>query len=174
MSQTFSSIRPDELDRYRQAEPRPQLVDCRSAGEFAAGHVPGSVNIPVEELEARSHDLDPERPVVFICRSGQRAVTAARLLARGAPVAVLDGGITAWQRSGHEVIVNAPSTWSLERQVRLIAGSTAALGGVGSFLDPRWAAVPLVVGLGLAFAAITNSCAVGGLLMRMPWNRRHA
>jgi Protein of unknown function (DUF2892) len=111
---------------------------------------------------------------VFICASGARAAAASRLVGPETPVAVLDGGTRAWAASGRELVATAASTWSLERQVRLIAGSTAAAGGIGSFLDVRWAALPVLIGLGLAFAAVTNTCAIGELLMRMPWNRRQA
>jgi rhodanese-related sulfurtransferase len=174
MTQEIQSLRPDELDHYGDDGLLPQLIDCRSAGEFAAGHVPGSVNIPVEELGARRHDIDPGRPVVFICASGRRARTAADLITSGTAVAVLDGGIKAWAGSGRELIVNAASTWSLERQVRLVAGSLVALGGIGSFQDIRLAVVPVLIGLGLTFAAVTNTCTLGEALMRMPWNRRRA
>jgi rhodanese-related sulfurtransferase len=172
MNQTVQTFGPDQLDRFRHDPSLPQLIDCRSAGEFAAGHVPGSLNIPVEELPSRLHDIDPSRPVVFICASGRRARVAADLVAGGTPVSVLDGGVNAWKGSGREVIVNAPSTWAIERQVRLIAGSFAALGGIGAFFNPAWAALPVFIGLGLTFAAVTNTCAMGEVLMQMPWNRR--
>lgn len=69
MTQTFTAIGPDQLDRYRHHPVLPQLVDCRSRGEFAAGHVPGSVNIPVEELAARLHDIDTA--VTNTCAMGE-------------------------------------------------------------------------------------------------------
>jgi rhodanese-related sulfurtransferase len=172
MANTIQTVRPEDLEGYRRGGSRPQLVDCRSSGEFAAGHIPGSVNIPVDELAARRHDLDPDRPVVFICASGRRARAAVELVESGAAVAVLDGGINAWSHSGREVITNAASTWSLERQVRLVAGSVVALGGMAGFLDVRWGIVPVLVGFGLAVAAVTNTCALGQVLMLMPWNRR--
>jgi rhodanese-related sulfurtransferase len=166
-------VHPDELERYRH-DAAPQLIDCRSPGEFAAGHIPGSVNIPLEEIGARTHDIDTARPVVFICASGRRATAAAERIASGTPVAVLEGGVTTWAGSGRELIVTAASTWALERQVRLAAGSIAALGAIAGLFDPRWATVPIFIGLGLTVAALTNTCAMGTLLMRMPWNRRRA
>jgi rhodanese-related sulfurtransferase len=49
-----------------------QLVDVRSATEFRAGHIPGAINIPMDEVESRLLDLDANRPIVLICQSGQR------------------------------------------------------------------------------------------------------
>lgn len=57
-----------------------QLVDVRSPGEFAAGNAPDSVNIPLQELDARAKELDPERWVVVACASGTRSAIAARRL----------------------------------------------------------------------------------------------
>ena len=174
MKQWLVHVRPDELDRSLHDRVPPQLIDCRSPGEFAAGHIPGSINIPAEELGPRAHDIDASRPIVFVCASGSRAASAAELVGTGAAVAVLEGGTNAWAATGRELVVNAASTWSLERQVRLAAGSLAALGGLAGLVDPRWATVPILVGLGLTFAAVTNTCAMASVLMRMPWNRRRA
>lgn len=172
MTTLHSVIHPRDIDAT--SHDRPQLIDCRSSGEFASGHIPGSINIPLEELRARMGDIDASRPVVFVCASGRRARAAADLVATGTPVSVLDGGVQAWTADGRRLVVNAASTWSIERQVRLAAGSIVALAAAGSLLDPRWTTVPILVGLGLTFAALTNTCAVGSLLMRMPWNRRHS
>lgn len=175
MDATARFFSADELDSFRHDTAAPQLIDCRSEAEFASGHIPGSVNIPVEQLSVRSHDVDPARPVVFICASGRRARLAADLVAGGTSVAVLEGGVSAWSRSGRELIVTGPSTWSLERQVRLVAGVLTGAGGLAAiFVDPRWAVVPAAVGVGLAAAALTNTCAMASLLMQMPWNRRQA
>lgn len=57
-----------------------QLVDVRSTGEYAASHVPGTVNIPLQEIAARARELDPERWVVVACASGTRSAFAARKL----------------------------------------------------------------------------------------------
>lgn len=72
------------------------LLDVRTPGEFADGHVQGALNIPVQELEARVAELDASRPVVVYCRSGNRSGTAATMLrARGFEVTDL-GPMSAW------------------------------------------------------------------------------
>lgn len=62
------------------------LLDVRSSGEFSEGHLPGAVNVPVQELEASLGSLSPDkaRPIVVYCRSGVRSARArSRLLQAG-------------------------------------------------------------------------------------------
>ncbi len=75
-----------------------QLVDVRTPDEFTAGHIPGAVNIPLQELEHRMRELEPkEQPVVVYCRSGSRSGSAARLLESAGYRAVFDlGPISRW------------------------------------------------------------------------------
>lgn len=74
------------------------LVDVRTREEFAAGHVQGAVNIPVQELERRIGELpDKAKPVVVYCRSGARSRSAASLLRQRGYTAVHDlGPMSAW------------------------------------------------------------------------------
>jgi phage shock protein E len=63
------------------AEGGARVIDVRTAGEFAEGHVPGAVNIPFDQLGARAAELgDPARPVVLYCRTGRRSGLAAGTL----------------------------------------------------------------------------------------------
>ena len=75
-----------------------RLVDVRTEGEFAAGHVPGAVNIPVQELGRRVGELEPkDRPVVLYCRSGSRSSRAAHMLRSAGFSHVHDlGGMSRW------------------------------------------------------------------------------
>lgn len=75
-----------------------RLVDVRTPGEFAAGHIPGALNIPVQQLDARMSELLPkDEPVVVYCRSGHRSGTAARLLKNAGFNAVRDlGPMSRW------------------------------------------------------------------------------
>ena len=79
------------------------LVDVRGRDEFATAHIPGSINIPLDELPARLSDV-PNTTVYLLCGSGKRSGQAAALLAgRGHDVVNVAGGITEWYRSGHPV-----------------------------------------------------------------------
>ena len=74
------------------------VLDVRSPEEFAAGHIPGAVNIPIEQLRGRLDELPRDRPIVAYCKVGQRGYLATRLLAdRGYPVRNLSGGFSTYQ-----------------------------------------------------------------------------
>lgn len=72
-------LTPDQA--HRMVAEGALLVDVRSPAEFAAGHLPGALNIPVHEIEAREAELAPrDRPLVLYCRSGNRSARAAAAL----------------------------------------------------------------------------------------------
>ena len=75
-----------------------RLVDVRTPGEFAAGHIAGAINIPVQQLDARVSELQPkDAAVVVYCRSGHRSGNAARMLKSAGFVAVHDlGPMSRW------------------------------------------------------------------------------
>jgi rhodanese-related sulfurtransferase len=78
-----------------------QLVDVRYPNEWEAGHIDGAVHIPGDYIFDRVGELDPNRPVVTVCRSGSRSAEAAEDLAsEGFDVQNLDGGMDAWVAEG--------------------------------------------------------------------------
>jgi glyoxylase-like metal-dependent hydrolase (beta-lactamase superfamily II) len=89
------------------------LVDVRSAEEFNGpdGRIPGSLLIPLPELERRLGEIPAERPVVVLCHSGSRSALATQeLIKAGRPqVANLRGGLRAWQREGLPLEHNSPN-----------------------------------------------------------------
>lgn len=97
--QNYSNIDVDEFARFiRQAQV--QLLDVRTAKEFAAGHISGANLLDMQckgfEQQAQ-HRLDPSRPVAVYCRSGKRsAIAAGKLADLGFKVTNLEGGILAW------------------------------------------------------------------------------
>lgn len=152
----------------------PRVLDVRTPAEFETSHIPGAYNAPLDTLrehraELRRH-LDED--VVLVCRSGARAAQAEEALAGvGLPgLRVLDGGMTAWESAGAPVN-QGKQTWELERQVRLVAGSLVAAGVLGSVKVPALKWVAGAIGVGLTGAALTNTCAMGMALAKMPWNR---
>jgi len=148
-----------------------KLIDVRSAAEFASGHIPGAINVPLEQVEARMADIG-EGPVVMICGAGTRAAIAAGWLEGRQPVSALQGGTAAWRRAGLPLVACAPSRWALERQVRLAAGVIVLAGTLLSVMvNPKWVYLAMFVGAGLTFAGATNICGMAVVLARMPWNR---
>lgn len=167
-------ITPEELRDWMAAKDAPRVLDVRSPAEFSSSHVAGSWNVPLDLLREHRDELREhlDQDVVLICRSGARAGQAETLLAgAGLPnLHVLDGGILAWEQAGAP-LNRGRARWDLERQVRLVAGTLVLVGVLASIIWPpaRW--LSAAVGAGLAFAAVTNSCAMGMLLSRLPYNR---
>ncbi|WP_406043394.1 rhodanese-like domain-containing protein [Micromonospora sp. NBC_00898] len=176
---TSETTRPATLDATSLRElidsgQAPRLLDVRTPAEFETSHIPGSYNVPLDLLkehraELRNH-LDED--VVLICRSGARAGQAQQALAEtGLPnLKVLNGGIMAWQAANAPVKQGA-QRWDLERQVRLVAGSIVLASVVGSVFVPGLKWVAGFIGAGLTFAAVTNTCAMGMMLGKLPYNR---
>jgi rhodanese-related sulfurtransferase len=76
-----------------------QILDVREDEEWAAGHIDGAVHVPLGQLAQRIGELDAQRSVVTVCRSGGRAGRAADLLtSHGRRAAVMDGGMQRWAR----------------------------------------------------------------------------
>jgi rhodanese-related sulfurtransferase len=149
-----------------------QLIDVRSPSEFAAGHIPAAVNIPMDQIESRLADLHPGAPIVLICQMGKRAsMTAAFLEPCERNLMILDGGTSAWIQAGQPVVTNVKTRWSLERQVRLAAGLLMLIGAVLTLTaNLYWLALSAFVGLGLTFAGLTDVCPMAEFLQKMPWN----
>ncbi len=79
-----------------------QLVDCREQYEWDAGRIEGALHIPLNRIMAgREGELAKDRPVVVVCRSGNRSELAAMMLqARGYEAYNLEGGMEAWAAQG--------------------------------------------------------------------------
>lgn len=167
------SIKVEDWQEWQIIGRRAQLVDVRSATEFATAHLPGAINIPLEQIELRTADLEKNVPIVLVCQAGIRAALARDFLAgRDMELMVLEGGTDAWVKAGRPVIRNTIARWALERQVRFAAGALVLTGVLLSVvLSPWWLVVSGFVGCGLIFAGVTNLCLMGELLARMSWNR---
>jgi rhodanese-related sulfurtransferase len=168
------TVRPSDLSRALSAHPGVRLLDVRTHGEYTAAHIRGAYNVPLDALGEHAAEICAiDTPVVLICQSGQRARQAETTLAgSGMPhLHLLEGGMRGWLANGLPV-VRGPARLSLERQVRIAAGTLSAAGGLLALIVTPWfAVVPAVVGSGLVFSGLTDTCGMAMLLARLPYNR---
>jgi glyoxylase-like metal-dependent hydrolase (beta-lactamase superfamily II)/rhodanese-related sulfurtransferase len=166
-------ISVDELARVLGEADAPLVVDVRLPAEYRAVHVAPSVLLPLDEIARRRDELPRERELVLVCRTGARARLAAAKLT-GFRVRVLEGGIVAWQEAGYPV-VEGKAHLSLERQVRIVAGALACIGGLlAVVISPWFGVLPAFVGAGLVYSGVTDRCGMAMVLAKLPYNRRGA
>ena len=167
-------LHPEQLESRMSSGEDHHVLDVRSPAEFETAHIPGSLNLPLGQLPGHAAELAEhnELPVVLVCRSRNRAGQAASTLAAAGAdrLHVLEGGLQRWD-DGARPVQRGKARWDLERQVRLVAGSLVLAGIVVSTKVPRARYLSGAVGAGLAFAAISDTCAMGNLLARLPYNR---
>ena len=161
--------------RLDSADESWEILDVRRPDEYQAVRIEQSRNIPLDTLAGRIGEvIGSEKQLILSCQSGARASLAAGILsaAGAARVTVMTGAIKAWQKEGAPVIRQKVPV-SLERQVRTIAGSLVLTGSLlGLLVSPWFFAIPIFVGSGLLFAGVSNSCMMGMMLMKLPYNRK--
>lgn len=153
-----------------------QVIDVRTPAEFGEVHVPGAINIPLADIPGHLSELrakSEERPMVLMCRTQNRIKLVYDQFQQAGVnnCHLLEGGITAWKAAGHP-IVEGQRAISLEGQVRMVAGALIVLGTIlGVAVNPWFLAVPAGVGAGLFHAGYTDSCLMGTILAKLPFNR---
>jgi len=149
------------------------LIDVRTPAEYGSVHAKGAVNLPMESLDLAKIPCSKEDEIHVICQSGGRSMKVCQKL-EGAGFTNLvnvDGGTSAWHAAGLPV-VEGKKVMSLERQVRIAAGSLVVIGAaVGQFVHPGGFALSAFIGAGLVFAGVTDTCGMGMMIAKMPWNR---
>jgi rhodanese-related sulfurtransferase len=169
------TITPQALAELVAGGKEIELIDVRTPAEFRAVHAEPARNVPLGKLDPVALMLahnGSDRPIYMICHSGSRSRQACeKFLSNGYTNAVsVEGGTQAWDAAGLPV-VRGKKTISLDRQVRIAAGMLVVIGSlVGWFVNPAFIALPAFVGAGLVFAGVTDTCGMGMLLARMPWN----
>jgi rhodanese-related sulfurtransferase len=164
--------RLDELLRGRHDL---RLLDVRTPAEYEAVQISGSYNVPLDTLGEHAAEIreDVDAPVVLVCQSGSRSRQAEETLKRtGMPnLHVLDGGLNRWVAAGKPVR-RGRERISLERQVRIAAGALAAAGGLLAVkAHPRFGLISALVGGGLVFAGVTDTCGMARVLAKLPYNQ---
>lgn len=170
------------IDVNRLAEKRANgdvdLIDVRMPTEYREVHAEGAKNVPLDGLDPKaitdSRNGRSDQPLYVICKSGNRSSKAVqKFLDAGIDNVVnVDGGTNAWVDAGLPVVRGKKSI-SLERQVRIAAGSIALIGSLAAIVTGNvyFAAIPAFIGAGLTFAGITDTCGMGMMLSKMPWNK---
>lgn len=151
-----------------------QMVDVREFSEYETERVAGATLAPLSAFEQNLEHIERARPIYLLCRSGKRAQQAAeRLAQRGyKDLRVIEGGLQAWVEGGHPVERGAGRVWGLERQVRFVAGVLVLAGVLLSLISPWFVLLSGFIGAGLTFSALTDTCGMGMMLARMPWNQK--
>ncbi|WP_339152780.1 rhodanese-like domain-containing protein [Streptomyces sp. F41] len=158
------------------------VIDVRTPGEYAAGHLPGALNIPLDHIQRALPDIRDaahRKDVLVVCASGARSENACKILAEnGIATTTLSGGTGAWAADGHELHRpqgSARTVWGMERQVRLTAGALVLLGLLlGVLIHPAFQILSAGIAGGLVFSALTNTCGMATILTKLPHNRPRA
>ena len=191
---TISTITPLDLSNRCRDGAAIDLIDVRTPIEFRELHAAPARNVPLDQLDPVAvmrarHNEGPSQssfnengtvsvgnaaePLYVICRSGKRGQQACEKFAAAGftNVVNVEGGTQAWAEAGL-LVVRRKKTVSLERQVRIAAGSLVCLGVLLAWLvHPAFIGLSAFVGAGLIFAGLTDTCGMAMLLARMPWNR---
>ncbi len=174
-STLINMVSPRDALALVEKDSQVKLLDVRSALEFSQVHIEDSINIPIDTLSAKINDLiRSKQHYIVLCLTGNRSSMAADMLTQSGihGVKVIQGGITRWQKERLPV-VKGKGGMSLERQVRIIAGSLVMLGILLSWFA-HWAfiLISVFISCGLVYAGISDNCLMGILLMKLPYNKK--
>ena len=173
---TVTTMPPHKLAELCKEGRRIDLIDVRTPVEFREVHVEIARNVPLDRLDPaalmQARNASADEPLYILCRSGSRGQQACEkfLKAGFANVVNIEGGTLACIEAGLPV-VRGKKAISLERQVRIAAGLLVLLGAGLSFVHLAFIGLSAFVGAGLVFAGITDTCGMGMMLARMPWNQ---
>ena len=173
---TITVERLAELSRQGSID----LIDVRTPIEFREVHATIARNVPLDELDPHTVNKQrtgkPNTPLYLICKAGSRGAKACQKFTNAtySDVVNVEGGTDAWVEAGLPV-VRGKKIISLERQVRITAGLIVLASGIMAIaVHPYFAGIAVLIGGGLVFAGITDTCGMGMMLAKMPWNRTNA
>jgi len=156
------------------------LIDVRTPAEFGEVHVDCARNIPLDRLDPKeiAASVRVKGPIYFVCKSGGRSQKACeKMIAAGiTDVISVEGGTNACEAAG-VTVVRGLKAMSLERQVRICAGASVAVGCAIAAFGPDlfWQRIGMgvagFIGVGLVFAGVTDTCGMAMVIAKMPWNQ---
>jgi len=172
---SLEMIAPKAASILADKDAQVRFLDVRSALEFSQAHIKDSINLPIDLLGDKINELSQaKQEYIVLCRTGNRSPMAADMLIQSGiqAVKVMDGGLSRWQKEKLPVIKGEGGI-SLERQVRIIAGSLVLCGIFLSwFIHPGFIGISIFICCGLIYAGVTDNCMMGKLLMKLPYNKK--
>lgn len=174
----MKNILANELSNIIASGKSIDLIDVRTPIEYRSMHIAVARNEPLDRLDPQSirnsQRASATQPLYVVCRSGGRSRQACeKLLASGLTNIInVEGGTTACVAAGIPV-VRGKKTMPLHCQVQIITGFAVLIGAVAAALSGNflWLILPVVMGSGLIFSGLTDTCAMGMMLARLPWNQ---
>jgi rhodanese-related sulfurtransferase len=172
---TVQTITPEELGELLVMDERVDLIDVRTPAEYESAHVQVARNVPLDALDPDDlikHRKSPgDAPIYVLCPSGEPGAACEKLQEAGMVGVCVEGGTPACERAGIAV-KRGRRVLSLERQVRIVAGTLILIGtALSALVSPWFLIVPGFVGCGCIVAGVTNFCGMELILAKMPWNR---
>lgn len=174
---SVSTITAAELAELRKCGNSCDLIDVRTPAEFREVHVEFAKNVPLDQLDPQTimggRNGNSGEPLYVICQLGGRSRQACETFQRQgfANVVSVEGGTKACEHTDLPLVRGKKSV-SLERQVRIAAGSLVLTGIIlGVLVHPYLIGISAFVGAGLVFSGVTDTCGMGVVLSKMPWNR---
>jgi rhodanese-related sulfurtransferase len=148
----------------------PVIVDVREPAEFHDSHMKGAVNIPSTRFDLADYEAFRSQPIQLICATGIRAQRVKEKLEAAGfrHVHIHDVQMQAWieQQS-----IGIEGSWTVDRQFRLTLGILLLISLSGQFfLSPMFAAIAVIICLGLTITAIIDRCYLKIAIARLPWN----
>jgi rhodanese-related sulfurtransferase len=172
-----NTISAAELSQQRQAGMTCELIDVRTPPEFREVHVEFARNVPLDQLDPeaimRARNGSAGEPLYVICQLGGRSQQACEMFQKKgfSNVVSVEGGTKACEKTDLP-LVRGKKAISLERQVRIVAGSLVLIGVIlGWQVHPAFYGLSAFIGGGLLFAGLSDTCGMGMMLARMPWNK---
>jgi rhodanese-related sulfurtransferase len=174
---SIPTISPTGLAQRCQNGQSCDLIDVRTPLEFRDAHVEFARNVPLDRLDPESimkaRNGNAGEPLYVVCQLGGRSQMACEEFHKKGYTNVVnvEGGTQACVAAGLP-LVRGKKAISLERQVRIVAGALTLTGVLlGFFVHPAFFGLSGFIGAGLLFAGISNTCGMGMLLSKMPWNQ---
>lgn len=174
---SLNTISPQDLKNRHQSGQKCDLIDVRTPVEYRGVHVEFARNIPLDQLDPKSvmekRNGSASQPLYLICQGGTRSKMACEKFQQAGyeNVVSVEGGTQACQ-TANLPMVHGKKAMSLERQVRIVAGSLVLTGVLlGWLVHPAFFGLSGFIGAGLVFAGVTDTCGMGMMLAKMPWNQ---